>query len=287
MQGCFSLLGRHRLKLKSLKNKTLLFIILFITHSPFIHAALTKDSSFLVVIDPGHGGSDHGAVYKSGNKEITEKDLTLQVANEIARELRSKQIRVILTRRRDKDLSLSERTAIANKLEANMFLSLHFNSFQKSTKNNSPGGIETYILNTSTDKSSKKLAKIENTVLHGSQMNVQNSNVALILKDLTLDANLPESKKLACAIQNRLVKQTSTTSLKKIRDRGVKQALFQVLLGADMPSVLIEAGFLSNHYDRSLLLSKKGKIKVAKAISNAISDFKSSRVLTNCKVNRH
>ena len=114
-------------------------------------------------------------------------------------------------------------------------------------------------------------------------------DVALILKDLRLDANEAESKRLACTIQRNLAVGVAGTG---IGNRGVKQALFHVLLGADMPSVLVEAGFLSNTHDREWIGSTRGKQLVSNAIANAVERFRHTKnthesliQLSSCKIN--
>jgi N-acetylmuramoyl-L-alanine amidase len=162
-------------------------------------------------------------------------------------------------------------------------------------------GIETYILNNATDASSRRLAHLENQVLNPNTAtnSPEQLDVALILKDLRLDANLSESKRLACVIQDGLVHATRQLRLTegvrrpraRLRNRGVKQALFHVLLGADMPSVLVEAGFLSNARDRALVLSSRGQQSLSSAIVQAVEHFRKTKgtahalsTLSRCKV---
>lgn len=250
------------------------------------HAAVAKPD-FKVVIDPGHGGSDTGAVFRRGFSKFSEKDITLSIAKLVASQLRDKGMRVVLTRSGDSEVALPARTALANKLSADIFLSIHMNS---STESGSGEGIETYILNHATDASSRRLAQLENSVLGPNPRNTpEDTDVALILKDLRLDANLYESKRLACTIQNNLVSNTASSG---IASRGVKQALFHVLLGADMPSVLVETGFINSSRDRSFVLSARGQRTISAAIAGAVSDFRSrknspesSSLLSRCKVN--
>lgn len=240
---------------------------------------------FRVVIDPGHGGADFGTVFRDRMTHIAEKDVTLILAREAARQLRQVGIRTILTRDSDRDVPLASRTAIANKLKADVFLSLHMNSTATPMATDAQG-IETYILNNTTDESSRRLAHFENTVVSGSQDQGEQLDVALILKDLRLDANLSESKRLACSIHKSLVSSTSRPG------RGIRQALFYVLLGADMPSALVEAGFLANPKDRGFVLTLAGQRSIGGAITRAINEFrrtkgtaKASLELSRCKVN--
>jgi N-acetylmuramoyl-L-alanine amidase len=155
--------------------------------------------------------------------------------------------------------------------------------------------VETYILNNTTDASSKRLAQLENSVLGGAKDDAQGQlDVALILKDLRLDANLAESKRLACLLQSHLiasreVREGSPEGKPKDprADRGVRQALFHVLLGADMPSALVEAGFLTHPKDRALLLSPSGQRSIGRAVALAILEFKRKKAslqLARCKV---
>ena len=165
-------------------------------------------------------------------------------------------------------------------MQADVFLSLHTNSESGSSQR--AQGIETYILQSGNKAASHRLARLENQVLGQIDLSPKKLEVALILKDLRLDSNLSESKALACEIQNELVTATSQSSRphlkadfqKQSRNRGVKQALFHVLLGADMPSILVEAGFLSHPKDRMLLLSQKGRSQIASAITRALVQFR-------------
>jgi N-acetylmuramoyl-L-alanine amidase len=253
---------------------------------------------FRVVIDPGHGGNDLGTTYRTGKKLVAEKDLTLALSLEVARVLRTLGFSTALTRDGDDEVPLPARTALANKLKADVFLSIHMNSLPKK---NAAGveGIETYILNHATDAPSKRLASLENSVLGAepaAPASEGGNDVALILKDLRLDASLPESKRLACMIQSSLVETPLQSAKPEVisprrKNRGVKQALFYVLLGADMPSVLVEAGFLNSAQDRNLAASPNGQHSIAVAIAKAIERFRkikdspaASMILSRCKV---
>ena len=241
---------------------------------PSLTVAQWAQAAGTIVIDPGHGGADFGTVYHSSKGQIAEKDITLLLAREAARQLRTRGFRVVLTRASDRELSLASRTALANRLGADLFLSIHMNS-APGRDGESAEGVETYILNNASDASSKRLAHLENSVITPAAVNglegAEGMDVALILKDLRLDANLSESKRLACSLQNRLVLAASTG---RSRNRGVKQALFHVLLGADMPSVLVEAGFLSSARDRAIVLSQAGRRALAFAIAQAVEGYR-------------
>lgn len=240
--------------------------------------------AFLAVIDPGHGGKDHGAIHTEAGQSFAEKDLTLLLAKEVARQLRAKNMQVAMTRYGDSELELSDRTALANRLGADVFLSLHMNSVT-GPRRAVAEGIETYFLNNSTDESSKRLAKLENrslSPLEGSFVDPlvgegeEDKDIALILKDLVLDTNLARSKQLACAVQASSVHAT-TSRRELFRDRGVKQALFYVLLGADMPAVLLEAGFIHSKKDRNNVIHYPKRKKLAQGIAQAIEKIRDEK----------
>ncbi|HAR41460.1 MAG TPA: hypothetical protein DCS07_02320 [Bdellovibrionales bacterium] len=261
--------------------------------------------NFKVVIDPGHGGADHGTIFDNGKIRIAEKDVTLAIARQVVQKLKARGISAALTRNSDLGLGLQARTALANKSKANVFISIHMNSASVKGVTDA-GGIETYILNNTSNSLSQRLAHFENAVqspgstLAGGEEVSDNLDVELILKDLRLDANLSESKLLACALQGSLThvsrkiasKTRSSPTLQTMKDRGVKQALFYILMGADMPSALVEAGFLGNARDRSIVLSQEGREAMGIAIARAVEQFRQSKVsmetssaLSRCKVN--
>jgi len=235
------------------------------------NAAAPKAKDFMVVLDPGHGGTDFGAVYieKKNGKTVStfsEKAAVLGLATEAKRQLETKGYPVLLTRDRDADIALNARTAIANRARAKIFVSIHMNSLPTGKAE----GIETYLLNSTTNRTSKRLAELENKGLDPTQGSKQTSDteVNLILKDMTIDGNVSESKRLACALQHHL------TAVTKQRPRGVKQAMFVVLLGADMPTSLVEAGFVTSERDRKLITSEHGVRAMAAAMVRAVEQFR-------------
>lgn len=225
-----------------------------------------------VVLDPGHGGSDLGAQYRSSVGTFFEKDITLALAVETQRELARLGVRALLTRRSDATVELGPRTQLANRQAALAFVSIHLNSTPEKTAS-AAGGIETFALTSSEDTASR-LAKLGGSVLAESQAakiahqaDEASSDLGVVLKDMWLDSRLKQSQRLAALVQREL-----TQSLVG-RDRGVKDAHFHVLLGADMPSILVEAGFLNNPQDRAVLLRREGRRKVARALARAIHRF--------------
>jgi len=214
-----------------------------------------------IVVDAGHGGKDPGAVGKSGTLE---KDVTLQMAKALSKEL-TKLIgcEVILTRSGDVYLPLEERTAIANKVGADLFVSLHANA----NKNRKAHGVETYYLNFSKNDKAAAVAAREN----GTSIK-QVSDLELILFDLMANAKINESSRLATVIQQGLVKGLSK-KYSNVRDLGVRQGPFYVLLGATMPSVLVETAFISHPREEKRLKSRDYQKSAAKAIAEAIKDY--------------
>ncbi len=258
----------------------------------WVSSAEAREQPFRIVLDPGHGGSDEGAVFRTRHTRIAEKTITLQLARKVAHQLRARGYLVTLTRNDDREVPLGTRTQIANRIGAEIFISIHMNSSEVARRKDAEG-IETYILNNTSDASSKRLAHLENSVISNeSNDSPEDRDVALILKDLRLDGNLSSSKRLACNLQEHLVRATSNRVNVIRRNRGIKQALFHVLLGADMPSVLVEAGFLNNEFDRSFVTSLRGQAIASRAIADAVDHYRNRfqgshalATLSRCKVN--
>lgn len=188
-----------------------------------------------VVLDPGHGGKDTGAIGPGG---VYEKDLTLAMAKRLRGYLEQMGLEVFLTRDKDVTLSLEDRTRFANEKGADLFLSLHVNA----SHNKKAQGIETYTLNLNSDRYAMRLAARENA---SSTRKI--GDLQLILADLATKANTDDSVQLARWVQGKMVeKLRGRYGADTIRDLGVKQALFFVLVGAKMPAVLLETGFISH-----------------------------------------
>lgn len=195
-----------------------------------------------IVIDPGHGGSDPGAIGRGGLKE---KDVTLAISKRLKAELEQQMpgIRVFLTRDSDKFISLSERTQFANELHADLFVSVHVNS----SPNRKTQGIETYYLNITHDRYAVRLAARENAMSE-----TEISNLEFILADLAMKSNVSDSVRLGREVQSSVFGHVQGT-WSDVKDLGLKHALFYVLLGARMPAVLVETAFISNHEDEKRL----------------------------------
>jgi N-acetylmuramoyl-L-alanine amidase len=215
-----------------------------------------------IVIDPGHGGKDNGAPgYRNG---VLEKTITLDMGLKLAEHFRqSIQCKVILTREDDSFLTLEERTQIANKNNADLFISIHANA----SKNRSARGTETYILSHATDKEAARVAARENNTTVE-----QVSDLQLILSSLIQNSKINESTKLASYVEESIFKKMKK-DYKNIKSKGVKQAPFHVLIGAHMPSILIELGFISNSMECKRLIDPKYQDKLCMAIFSGIKKY--------------
>ena len=190
-----------------------------------------------IVLDPGHGGKDPGAIGVGG---ITEKDLVLSIAKKLAVKLtRELGIEVILTRKDDRYVPLEDRTATANAEDADLFVSLHMNA----SPNLEARGLETYYLDNTSDEASIRLAARENST---SRKNI--SDLQFILSDMMQNVKLEDSISLAHHLQAAAVSGMSR-KMTDVKDLGVKKALFYVLVGARMPSVLVEMFFITNRVE--------------------------------------
>ncbi len=213
-----------------------------------------------IVIDPGHGGKDSGALGRSGLKE---KEVVFKVARLLAQELRKRGFQIIFTRNRDVFLPLEHRTAIANMRKADLFVSVHVNS----SPNRHARGVETYYLNFARDKEAMRVAALENATSARSLGDLQD-----LLKHLLLNTKIKESRRLAYDIQKSLVRE-----LRKrypyVKDRGVKTAPFVVLIGTRMPAVLVEIGFISNRYEERRLRNQAYLKTIARGLAQGIERY--------------
>lgn len=214
-----------------------------------------------VVIDPGHGGEDPGAIGPSGLKE---KDVTLVLAKILAQKLRTRLgIEVILTREEDKFIPLIQRPAIANSKKADLFISIHTNA----SPDSKGCGIETYYLNFTTDPEAMRVAALENAASDKSLSDLQD-----LIKAILVNTKLSESRMLAEKVQEELVKGVNKY-YSDIMDRGVKYAPFLVLVGTRMPAILVEAGFISNPIEEKRLKDQQYLEMVAEGIAKGIEIY--------------
>jgi N-acetylmuramoyl-L-alanine amidase len=217
-----------------------------------------------VVVDAGHGGKDSGAI---GPRGVREKDLTLAIARRVAARLKSLGFQVVMTRKNDAFVPLDERTRIANEAHADLFISIHCNAARRRKLE----GVETWTLNVSSDRYAARLAAFENA-----EADRTVSDLRLILADLATKANASDARDLAQSVQSSLVR-TLRSRVGSVRDHGVKQALFYVLLGTRMPSILIETGFISNPAEEARLKSSRFQEGTAEAIARGVKEYVESR----------
>ncbi|HEV8348533.1 MAG TPA: N-acetylmuramoyl-L-alanine amidase [Vicinamibacterales bacterium] len=216
-----------------------------------------------IVIDPGHGGHDPGAK----GKGVTEAELVLDVALRLEKLLQKVAgVEVILTRRTDDFIPLQERTAIANREGADLFLSIHANASANATAR----GIETYFLNFANNLSAAAVAARENAA-SGQAM----GSLPDLVKAIALHNKLDESKDFAAQVQKAMIERLRPAN-KTLKDLGVKQAPFVVLIGAAMPSVLAEISFVTNAQEAKLLKGTPYRQRIADALFNAIRKYQSS-----------
>jgi N-acetylmuramoyl-L-alanine amidase len=214
-----------------------------------------------VVIDAGHGGHDTGTVGPGGTQE---KNVALAVALRLGQVLTDEGLEVLFTREDDHFVRLEDRARMANEAHGDLFISVHCNSGAESTWR----GVETYSLNLTSDRYAIRLAARENTSSAKTMSDLQ-----FILADLATRAHTDESARLAERVQHSLVSRLSAKYPKSSKDRGRKEALFYVLLGAKMPAILVETGFLSNAEDEKRLATPAYEDDVARSIAAGVQDF--------------
>lgn len=218
-----------------------------------------------IVIDPGHGGQDPGAIGLGG---LREKDIVLDVGKELGKILKEEyHMDVVFTREEDVFVPLNERTDTANQKKADLFISLHANASPRRAAR----GIETYVLNWTSDAEATKVAARENKISYEKMQKVQ-GELQMILLDMARSNKRDESMKLARDVQDSLI-----SALRKnysgIENLDVKQALFYVLIGAEMPSILVETSFISNHEEEKRLSSPEYRKKIAESIARGVSAY--------------
>lgn len=244
-----------------------LFFAFFITFLFINNVIIGQNKDFIVVLDAGHGGKDPGKV---GYKNHKEKDIALKIVLEVGKLLENeKNIKVVYTRKTDVFIGLKQRGRIANKADANLFVSIHCNAHHTQA-----AGAETWALGTHANKQNFEVAKAENSVIlleDNYKVNYKgfdpNSPESIIGLTLMQEEYLDQSILLASILQNGF-----STDLKR-KDRGVKQAGFVVLHQTYMPSVLIETGFITNKAEGTFLGSSTGQKKFSKSIYDGIMRY--------------
>lgn len=227
----------------------------------------TDNSVMTVVLDPGHGGKDPGAVGKK--LKAQEKVINLAVALKL-KELLEKELGIValLTRSDDRFVSLQDRTRYANDHKADLFVSLHTNA----SKATSSKGLETYYLSTAQTSDARAVEALENEVVEryegGTAAKSKYDDLDFILSDLSQTEHLESSNSMAISVHQNMIAGT------KGYDRGVKQANFYVLRGAFMPSILVEMGFISNPEEEQMLVNEEYQERLARTIFEGIKRFK-------------
>ena len=216
-----------------------------------------------IVIDPGHGGHDPGAKARG----LTEADLTLDVALRLEKLLAKESgVEVVLTRRTDAYVPLEERTAMANRSGADLFLSIHANA----SKVAAARGIETYFLNFAPNPEAEAIAARENASSAKTMRNLPD-----IVKAIAMNNKIDESRDFASIVQASLY-DALRASNRQVRNLGVKQAPFMVLIGATMPSILAEISFITNRQEAALLKTQSYRQQIAEALLGGVMKYQKS-----------
>jgi N-acetylmuramoyl-L-alanine amidase len=216
-----------------------------------------------IVIDPGHGGHDPGVLGRGLNEATLALDIALRLEKLLQKDAGTE---VVLTRRSDVYVPLEERTEIANRQNADMFLSIHANA----SRNEDARGIETFFLSFASSPDAEAVAARENSA-STREMN----QLPDLIKAITLNNKLDESRDLAHIVQDSLVSNLRKSN-RQIRSRGVKKAPFVVLIGAAMPSVLAEISFVSNARELALLKTPSYRQRIAEALYAAVTKYRRS-----------
>ena len=247
--------------------KYCLWVLCYLVFAGAFNALMAQNKPFIVVIDPGHGGKDPGNL---GNG-FKEKDIVLDVSLQVGRALEREGVQVIYTRTEDKFIELYDRAPVANKADADLFVSIHCDAH-----NSQAYGVGTFVMGLSKSDRNLNTAKKENEVIFLEENYKErykgfdpSSPESLIGLTILQEEYLNQSIRLAGLIQKNLVKNL------KRKDRSVRQDVFWVLHHSYMPSVLIELGFLTNNSEGPYLNSKKGRREMAREIAVSILEYKS------------
>src|SRR5690554_5969075 len=265
----------NQMKTKFFSSFVLIICLPFFSFSAA--AAENPIKTFVVVLDAGHGGHDHG---NKGNG-YKESEISLNIVLKVGAELEKlPNVKVIYTRKTDVFVELRERAAIANRADADLFVSVHCNAHKSQAF-----GTETFVLGLHKSQANFEVAKKENEVIYleenyeekygGFDPNAPESLIGMVLVQ---EEYLDQSILLASLVQNNII-----NNLKR-KDRSVKQAGFWVLHNTYMPSVLIETGFLTNVEEGAYLNSSKGQAEMAREITNAVKGYIKSLQATDVKI---
>jgi N-acetylmuramoyl-L-alanine amidase len=223
----------------------------------------------VIVIDPGHGGKDPGAIGVTGTRE---KDVALAVALRLGRHIETKMpgVKVVYTRKTDRFVELFRRTQIANEAGGKLFVSLHCNSLDK--KPSKPNGFEIYLLRPGKTEDAIAIASKENAVIQFEEG--YKDRYKELTEEEFIIITMAQSAYMRYSEHFAEVAAGAMASHLQMRNSGVKQAGFYVLVGASMPNVLVELGYISNRKEEQLLKSTKGQDRIAEALFNGIEDYR-------------
>lgn len=269
----------------TLRGRRLFFPIWLLATAFFTIAQpmVAQNRKFTVVIDPGHGGKDPGAIGSSSK----EKDIVLSVGQKLGKLIEDNypDVNVIYTRKNDRFVELNRRAEIANKAHADLFISIHCNALDR--RRASPQGVETFVLGLHRSKDNLDVAKAENSVImYEEDYSLKyegfnpNEPESYIIFEFMANEFLDRSVHFATMVQNQLVAHSKRTN------RNVRQAGFLVLREVAMPSILVELGYISNREEEKYLKSENGKASLAASIYNGFKEYKheydkKSHVFTN------
>ncbi len=223
-----------------------------------------NSTSKIIVVDAGHGGKDGGA---QGARGLSEKKVVLQTALKLGKELKARGFKVYYTRTRDKFIQLRSRTRMANKKKADLFVSIHANAAPYKKKYDEMHGVETFFLSPARSKRSKNVAALENK----SDITEMDYFSKQTLLHFLNREKIVASNKLGLDIQQAML--NSIRKKYKVRDGGVREAPFWVLVGAQMPAVLVEIGYITNPIEGKRIASKKYQSLLANGIANGIQSY--------------
>ena len=228
-------------------------------------ASQSKKAGKLIVIDPGHGGKDSGALGKSGN--LKEKDIVLSTALKLGNELKKRGYKVLYTRNSDKFINLRDRTKFANDKNAALFISIHANAAANASKIKTSEGVETFFLSPARSERSKKAAEKEN---QGDFEEINYFSKQSILNFLNRE-KIVASNKLAIDVQKNILNQTRKKY--KVVDGGVREAPFWVLVGALMPAILVEIGYITHPSESKKISSKDFQNSLVLGIADGVENY--------------
>jgi N-acetylmuramoyl-L-alanine amidase len=235
---------------------------LLFANAAFAEPAAEVERFDRIVLDAGHGGDDHGAEGPTG---LLEKELVLDVARRLKARIESERVQVVLTRDTDVYVPLEERTAIANRAGADLFISVHANGAAA----RSARGVETFFAALeASDESSRELAERENAAFRETAAAAPDDPLLSILGDLAAADSMRESDEFA-----RLANKEVAAIAAAAPSRGVKQAPFVVLMGVTMPAALVEIGFITNKAEEKDLASADYRDRLADALARAVAAF--------------